>query len=609
MWTSSVVVFPRGQGISARPARSRPGPLIAAREPDCYGRRMGLASSSSITTSDGDDDVGLSPRNLVALRVTFIGIGSLLYPLVMGEVGDRPWLAWSVLGLTLVHAAFAWGWSRAGARASTSPLLTTLLEVLVVTTWLFATGGFDSPFFFVVYIAVVLAAIRSSVAQTLIAAGLYGAAYLGLAATSGALSLARLDDVLIRCAYVLVAAALGVMVASQRLRQTSARQQARREAQQRQLDEQLYAAERLAALGTLAGGVGHEINNPLTWVITNLSFARSALEGQAPASVLEALEDATDGAARISTIVQDLKVFTRGDQTLGLVDVPALLRTALKMAGNEIRHRARLHEELDAVPPVLADQARLGQVFLNLLANAAQAMETGKADENELRVRTRLSDGGDVVVEIEDTGPGIPAAVVERVFEPFYTTRPAGEGMGLGLAISHGIVVNLGGRMELDSEQGRGTTVRVLLPSAHTSAAEPLPDDNELRAVRLRVLVVDDEPLILRAIPRMLPDGIEVETTASGREALDRVKAGEHYDVILSDLIMPVMSGMELHQALHDHDPLTARRMVFMTGGAFTDDARAFLARDGVRWLEKPIDPIRLVVMLRDQARAGMSED
>ncbi len=586
------------QPLVAPPSRDeRPADNVVAMEP---------TSSPPPTANDAvDDDVDLSPRILVALRLAFIGIGLLLYPLVTGEVGDTPWLAWTILGLTLAHSVLAWWLGTARPQMRTSPLLTTLGEVVIATAWLYATGGFDSPFFFVIYIAVVLAAIRSTVPQTLVAAGLYGIAYLGLAAASGALTMARLDDVLIRCAYVLVAAGLGVLVSSQRLAQATARQEALQEVEQQQVNEQIYAAERLAALGTLAGGVGHEINNPLTWVITNLSFARNELRDGGNASVLEALEDAADGAARISTIVQDLKVFTRGDETLGLVNVPNLLRTAVKMAGNEIRHRARLVEDFTDVPRVLADQARLGQVFLNLLANAAQAMETGKADTNELRVRTRVDDDGDVVVEIEDTGPGIPPAVAERVFEPYYTTKPIGKGTGLGLAISHGIVSNLGGRMELDSQLGHGTTVRVILPSAEVGKATVQPQATVPEGTKLRVLVVDDEPLILRAIPRMLPREVEVETTASGREALDRIRAGEHFDVILSDLIMPVMSGMELHQALTEKAPDIARRMVFMTGGAFTEDAREFLAGDEVQWLEKPIDPVRLMVMLREQARAG----
>ncbi len=234
------------------------------------------------------------------------------------------------------------------------------------------------------------------------------------------------------------------------------------------MQAQLARSERLASLGTLAAGVAHEINNPLAYVLTNLEFALSRLAaGGADKEDLEALAEARDGASRVRDVVRGLRAFSRpGVGRRGPADVSAELGAALRLAGNEIRHRARLETSLQPMPWVVAADHELGQVFLNLLVNAAQAIPEGHSGENVVRVEAATDAAGWARVEVRDSGVGIPPDLQSRIFEPFFTTKPLETGTGLGLAIAHSIVTAAGGRIELESQAGRGTAFRVLLPPA-----------------------------------------------------------------------------------------------------------------------------------------------
>jgi signal transduction histidine kinase len=243
-------------------------------------------------------------------------------------------------------------------------------------------------------------------------------------------------------------------------------------AEQRRLREQLMVAERMASVGTLAAGVAHEINNPLAAVVANLELALRTVE-RLPFDLPDLpelraeLRDAHEAAHLVRQIVRDVKVFSRSvDERGGPVDVRQVLDSTVRMAWNEIRHRARLLRRYDPVPPVWTTDARLGQVFLNLLINAAQAIEIGHVDSNEIRLSTRTDEQGRAVVEIADTGVGISAENLNRIFAPFFTTKPPGSGTGLGLSISLRIVKEMGGDIQLSSEPGRGTLARVCLPAA-----------------------------------------------------------------------------------------------------------------------------------------------
>ncbi|CAM3299638.1 histidine kinase [Corallococcus sp. ZKHCc1 1396] len=243
---------------------------------------------------------------------------------------------------------------------------------------------------------------------------------------------------------------------------------------------QLLFADRLIALGRIAAGVGHEINNPLAFILSNLEYIHQELQQKERLSeqdrqeILEALAETRDGAERIRLIVRDLQTLSRAEDVgSGPAELAAVVRTAAKMAMHELRHRARLVVECDGVPPVQGNGSRLGQVFLNLLLNAAQSIPPGNAEANEVRVVARPGAPGHVLVEVRDTGCGIAPEHRERIFDPFFTTKPLGVGTGLGLAVCHGIVTSLGGTLTMESSPGQGSIFRVCLPVAGAFVQTP----------------------------------------------------------------------------------------------------------------------------------------
>ena len=384
-------------------------------------------------------------------------------------------------------------------------------------------------------------------------------------------------------------------------------------AEQKKLQDQLLISDRMASMGTLAAGVAHEINNPLACVMANLDLATRALgrNGNEPATgdlaeIREELRDAREAVERIRNIVRDLKVFSRSpDDQTGPVELQRVMESTLRMAWNEIRYRARLVKHYGETPPVEANEARLGQVFLNLIVNAAQAIPEGHVEDHEIHVTTGVEPGGGVVVEIADTGVGMAPEVMARLFTPFFTTKPVGVGTGLGLSICHRIVTGLGGTIDVRSEVGEGTTFRVVLPAAQhdvpaQAASLPAAQPSGRRG---RVLVVDDEPMITRAVQRILGGEHDVVAMDDPAAALQRVIAGERFDVILCDLMMPQMTGMDLHAELSMRARDQAARMVFITGGAFTPEARSFLDHTPNQRVEKPFDPMQLRALINDRIR------
>ncbi len=373
----------------------------------------------------------------------------------------------------------------------------------------------------------------------------------------------------------------------------------------RDTQEQLLHAGRMAAVGTLAAGVAHEINNPLTFVMNNLGFIREQLDSlwdaqQVPPAqtreIRQALEDVADGAERVRVIVRDLRIMSRPQpEQRAPVDVNGALETAVGFAGNELRHRARVVWNLGDVPAVSANEARLGQVFLNLIVNAAQALPDEAAQRNEIRVSSRLEDN-QVIVEVADNGVGIPREHLPRLFDPFFTTKPAGKGTGLGLSICHAIVTGLGGRIAVDSAVGLGSTFRVVLPAGVQDLPEIPRRANPAGGggPRGRVLVLDDEEQVGKSIRRVLNEDHEVICARNVRDALALMDAAGAFDVVLCDLMMPGLTGMkEFYSEVKDRHPEFTDRIVFMAGTS-TPAGDAFLARTGNRCIEKPCDPANL---------------
>jgi PAS domain S-box-containing protein len=383
------------------------------------------------------------------------------------------------------------------------------------------------------------------------------------------------------------------------------------------IQARLFEADRLAALGVLSAGIAHEINNPLAYLLLNLEYLSRELPtlAQEP-SKLDALmvrvRDACHGAERVASIVRDLRTFARADEgARGPVDVKAALESALNIAGNEIKQRAELVRDYEPVPAVDANPNRIEQVLLNLLLNAVQALPSPEVPRQEVRARLRTRDG-QVSITIEDTGSGIPESLLGKIFDPFFTTKPVGVGTGLGLPICRSIVRGLGGEISVRSVPGQGSAFTVTLPASNAAlppksipprTASPPP------LQRGRLLVVDDEISVARTLKALLQNEHDVVLASNGVEALEAIAHcdADGFDVIMCDLMMPGMSGMELYERLKQTRPGLEARMVFMTGGVSMDRAREFLASRANLTFEKPFDFERLKRALRRLVEAARS--
>jgi PAS domain S-box-containing protein len=363
--------------------------------------------------------------------------------------------------------------------------------------------------------------------------------------------------------------------------------------------EHFLRQERLVAAGTLASGVGHEINNPLSFVATNLEFALDELRSIASVhgevahpleEVLLALSEAKDGAHRIRKIVRGLQSFAHHQAPTAPTSVQAAIDSGAEMAMHELRHKARLEVHTETVPQVLADEGGLTHVITNLLVNAAQAFEAHDPTTNVVELHTRLGEDGRVTISVSDNGPGIPADVFPRIFDPFFTTKPVGHGSGLGLSLCHTIVSSIGGEIRCESVVGKGTTFVILLPPAAVAArASEQPRSGTTPIARGRILLIDDEATLLRAITRLLRPTHEVNAITDPREALTLLlDPRTSYDVIFCDLMMPHVTGMDLFRIVSEQRPELAERFVFMTAGAISDATRSFLAASQNPRVDKP---------------------
>jgi PAS domain S-box-containing protein len=391
--------------------------------------------------------------------------------------------------------------------------------------------------------------------------------------------------------------------------------------QQKLMDSRLLAADRMASVGILAAGIVHEIKNPLAALAANVELARgdasslSAADGGNEGRLVERLRaelvDADECSARIRHVVNDLDVLSRPDSVeTKPVDLASALETALRITANQTRHSATIVRELAAVPPVMGDEARLGQLFRNLIMNAVQAIPPGDADHNHITISTKvLSPDQRVVIEIRDTGRGMEAEVARRLFTPFSTAKPVGQGIGLGVAICHRIVTSLGGRISARSAPGEGSVFHVELPSAnaHPSSApgraspSTTPPAEPRSARRGRLLLIDDDRLVLKLLTRLFEPEHDAVATLSASDALTIVSEQGPFDLIFCDLMMPNTSGMTFFEKLTKASPDAANRVVFMTGGAFNPEAQRFLSQVPNAHVSKPFDleAVRALVQKR----------
>jgi PAS domain S-box-containing protein len=368
------------------------------------------------------------------------------------------------------------------------------------------------------------------------------------------------------------------------------------------LNARMIEMDRMIAVGTLAAGVGHEINNPLAFTLLNIQDAIVGLGDESkPVDRKEALgwlRSAHDGAKRVTDIVRSLRALSLSEGSAAAVDLKELVGSAVTLTRNEVRHRATLILELADVPRIRANPARLGQVFVNLLLNAAQATPEGDPDAHTITVRLAERDGA-IVFEVEDTGPGVAADRQEEIFEAFYTTK-VGHGSGLGLSICRAAMQAIGGDVTLETSERGGALFRGTIPAQAivTDATPEFEEEISRRRLRGRVLLVEDEVELLRALTRQLRRVAHVEGCSSAREALARIESEPPYDVVVSDLMMPEMTGMELYERVAAEHPDVAERFVFVTGGAFTAEANAFCKEVGRPVLYKPVEIDDLVVLI-----------
>ena len=368
------------------------------------------------------------------------------------------------------------------------------------------------------------------------------------------------------------------------------------------MQEQMVLADKMAAIGTLAASIAHEINNPLAFVVGGLDWMVERVgtmrgdpaDGDTPADVLDEMRQ---GISRIATIVGSMKTLSRKDDhpTPAPVDLRRAVALAERIVSNEVRQWARLRIDVPAGLLVRSNETRLMQVFINLIMNAVHAIQAGNPMRNAIRVAVERQDADQLTVIVRDTGCGMSAETLEQVFTPFFTTKPPGMGTGLGLSVTRTIVEGSGGSIAIESQPDVGTTVRLRLPlavglSAQPPAARPATPPTPPRPAGPTgaVLVVDDEPMVSSALCRLLRSrGYEAEAAPDGRVGIELALTGR-FDAIVCDLMMPGFSGVDLHDELQSERPELLDRVLFLSGGAFSPREQAFVEQGQRTVLAKP---------------------
>jgi two-component system, cell cycle sensor histidine kinase and response regulator CckA len=376
-----------------------------------------------------------------------------------------------------------------------------------------------------------------------------------------------------------------------------------RDVTERKREEQrLLQADRLSALGMLASGMAHAINDPLTYVLLNLDHLSRCLPGLAGnldslPDTMARLAEAREGADRMATIVKRMRSFARTDESSNRVlDLRAVLESVVDLVGHEVHHRGKLTTRFENVPPVLANESKVEQICLGLLLFAAQMLPDDAAQQREVRLSLEADERQFAVLEIVCEGCNVTESDVQNLFDPF-SASDDGKVLGFGLNVCSGLVEQLGGQIEAELLPGTGLLLRTAipcvslqrltetkLPSSPPSSMPPLPGG------KARVLVVDDDPGVGRALRLMLEQEHDVKSLVKPREALQELLSDSGYDLVFCDLMMPDLSGMDIYQVLRFNRPGYEAKIVFMTGGAFTPSARRFLAQIPNQRIEKPFN-------------------
>jgi two-component system, cell cycle sensor histidine kinase and response regulator CckA len=393
--------------------------------------------------------------------------------------------------------------------------------------------------------------------------------------------------------------------------------------EQRRLQAQAIQSDRVMAMGTLAASVAHEINNPLTYILGSVDeverlLSRSERRHEGPdgtvtmlrselGNLRERLSEIRTGADRVRHVARDLRSFARpDDETVSAVELGAVVRAVLELVRKDVEARARLVLELQDTPAVRANEARLVQVILNLLVNAWQALGPGDPARHEIGLRT-FSDGRRALIEVWDSGPGVPLAQRSRIFDPFFSTKEIGEGTGLGLFVCRNIVTAFGGSISVHDHRGGGALFRVTLPAAtggvvrrltppvglSPPAARPVagaPAPAAKVLPRPQILIVDDDEWVARTLAQSLAPEFEATVVQDGEQAVALIANPPGFDLVYCDLMMRGLTGMDLYDRLASQAPAELSRLVFMTGGAFTPRAARFVEEREDVVVHKPFD-------------------
>ena len=364
----------------------------------------------------------------------------------------------------------------------------------------------------------------------------------------------------------------------------------RAELEKKELEQKLQLSDRLASIGEMASGIAHEINNPLTGVI---GFSQLLMEKDVPEDIRKDLEIIHDGSQRVAGIVKGLLTFARQNKAERtylninkLVENTVALR-AYALETSNIMVTSVLAPDLSWT---MADAGQLQQVFMNIIVNAEAEMKKARG-KGELTIKTEQIDST-IRISFKDDGPGIAKENLSKVFDPFFTTKEVGAGTGLGLSLSHGIVTGHNGQIYAESKPGNGATFTIELPVVAEEKEEELtgPADEPVQVAAARILIVDDEPTILEFLSHLLAaEGHQVETADNSRDALEMIK-NRRYSLILLDIKLPDMSGIELYQHIKKIAPSLTRRVIFITGDVTGSDTRKFLTENKAPYITKPFD-------------------
>lgn len=364
----------------------------------------------------------------------------------------------------------------------------------------------------------------------------------------------------------------------------------------------LEHSDKLAALGQLTAGVAHEINNPATYVLSNLRQIEEVVGRLAGGTgkpgdlelIADMAQDCRRGVDLIASISRELKCYARTDDAAyEYIDIGELISNTSAMTLNEIRYRARFEKHVGNVPMIVGSRSKLSQILVNLLINATHAIQEGKSNENLIRVSCDL-EGESIVIRVHDTGCGIPERDRDKIFEAYYTTKEHGLGTGLGLPICREIATLHEGSLEFESAVGKGTTFTLTLP-VHTALKGPTAAPPEARPAdapelrrRMRVLLIDDEPLLLKSLARMLQAHHDVVAATGGALGIAAL-GNQDFDAIICDLMMPEVDGLHVYETLQKEYPELVDKLVYLSGGVFTDRMSSFLDNTKPQLLDKPV--------------------